>query len=782
MQQNVKLKNWFNTKMIPAVTKLGSQRHLASLRDAFGTLIPLTIAGSLGLIMSGIVFGGGGSGYVSLLGLICKMAHPEMEWSEISNYFWQDNGFNKAMLIGSSIFSQLNTITIGMTSLWFAFTFGYFLGISRNFKNPVIAGFASLIGFLATTMGQVSFFQGAEGLISALIFGIISTELFMYLCNVRALYIKMPDGVPPSVSKSFAVFLPFMITVGLIALSNIVFVAPAIFGANLAVTKSMFTNLSTTTLADFIQKYSVDGSVQEALNKIFTENNSADLISQLQAIFTNNVGNSEGFMKELEAFYNGLNQIDKSTVSTMIAVLNGVGSSTINNLYGAAELQFIDSNGVQVLMSKYIGISISGASFGWSAAIYQFFVSGLLIFATGNGGLALALAYAFFISFLWFFGVHGSNIVNGAFSPIWSMIGTINLTLITALGYSTAVATGEMGVFSGQFFDTFMNLGGSGATISLVFATLIFSRKQELKKIATYAAPSGIFQINEPVLFGFPIVLNPFYVIPFVLNPMLNVIIGWIFSPDVLNVYGYAQVSVPWTTPYFIAAVIVYMSPKALIPVLFVTATSFLIYVPFVLLDNMMYFKKLKNTNIEEYNKEMKFYNDPQYKFEVKTDNKYENMVNKSEVVVNNAYSQVRFWETKMTNKDKFELRKERLLKAGTLKQEFYLMKANEFKNIRIMTEEVYNEKWEAKKVINYLKLELNEKSKLLDNKEAKTKLKEEYAIKISVLKDKEKINKEQMNSKIAKGKEKIKLAKVKSKEKIKLEKSILETKLKELK
>ncbi|AHI52582.1 PTS sugar transporter subunit IIC [Spiroplasma culicicola] len=704
-----KVKRWFSTKFVPAITKLGSQRHLASLRDAFGTLIPLTIAGSLGLIMNGIVFGGAGSGYVSLLGLIVKMVHPDMAWEEISAYLWEDNGFNKAMLVGTNLFAQLNTITIGMTSLWFAFTFGYFLSLTRNCKNPVIAGFASLIGFLATTMGNIGFFQGAEGLISALIFGIISTEMFLWLSNVRALYIKLPDGVPPSVSKSFAVFLPFMITVGTIALSNIVFVLPNVLGADLAVTKSAFTSFSGSE-TDWQIYFSQN--VIERLGPIYGVDN--ELVLQLQDIWSGD-GSAESKLNAIKTLYENSSTEDQGIIGAMISLMNGtisdkgewafaVDKATINNLYGDASLQFIDANGTLVLLSKYIQTSISGAAFGWSAAIYQFFVSSLLVFATGSGGLGLALAYAFFISFLWFFGVHGSNVVNGAFSPIWSMIGTINLTLITSLGYQAAAASGEMGVFSGQFFDTFMNLGGSGATLSLIIGTFVFSKRQDMRKIATYAAPSGIFQINEPVLFGYPIVLNAVYATPFILAPMVNVFVGWLFSPDVMNIVGYAQIGVPWTTPYLLASVIVYLSPKALIPALLVTGVSFAIYMPFIWLDNMSYFRKLKANFPEQYALEMKYYSDPRFKFQTITGNKHERLVDKAEVIINNAHSQNRFWEQKMTDKAKLEARKAKNVALAEIRNEYAVLEADLFKEIRVETEKVYDRKWDYVNSITAIK------------------------------------------------------------------------------
>jgi PTS system cellobiose-specific IIC component len=126
--------------------------------------------------------------------------------------------------------------------------------------------------------------------------------------------------------------------------------------------------------------------------------------------------------------------------------------------------------------------------------------------------------------------------MGGIFEPIWTMIVVLNSTLVTSMGsYDAAVATGSMGVFGKPFFDSFMYVGGSGATLGLLIATFIFSKRRDLKEIAKYATPPGIFQINEPTIFGYPIILNPVYFAPFILAPIANLMTAYIFSPAVLN-------------------------------------------------------------------------------------------------------------------------------------------------------------------------------------------------------------------------------------------------------
>jgi PTS system cellobiose-specific IIC component len=125
-----------------------------------------------------------------------------------------------------------------------------------------------------------------------------------------------------------------------------------------------------------------------------------------------------------------------------------------------------------------------------------------------------------------------------------------------------------MGVFAKPFIDSFMYIGGSGATLGLIVSTFALSKRRELKEIAKYATPAGVFQINEPVIFGYPIVLNPFYVVPFVLAPVTNVIIGWIFSQDCLGFVNYVYIATPWTTPWLLGSVLSTLDPRALVPAL----------------------------------------------------------------------------------------------------------------------------------------------------------------------------------------------------------------------
>jgi PTS system cellobiose-specific IIC component len=141
---------------------------------------------------------------------------------------------------------MMNTVTLGMLSIYFAFLFGYFISVNKGFNNPVLAGMVSLAAFVLASMGNVAYFGDAKGLITAIIFGIVATEFFCWLSKIRALNIHLPSGVPPAVSKSFQVFLPALFTLGAVAILNIAVLAPALIDPNIGFTVEASNSVSVT--------------------------------------------------------------------------------------------------------------------------------------------------------------------------------------------------------------------------------------------------------------------------------------------------------------------------------------------------------------------------------------------------------------------------------------------------------------------------------------------------------------------------------------------------------
>ncbi|WP_051418397.1 PTS sugar transporter subunit IIC [Mesoplasma seiffertii] len=687
-----KVNEWFKESLIPSIGKMGNQRHLGAIRDSFGTMIPLIIAGSIGVLVNAIIFGGAGSGYVSVLGLIAKAVNPDMSWESIgSNLIGNlETGWGQTSRIMGFAFGSISTVTVGMMSIWFSFLFGYYIAVSRGFSNPIIAGMVSTASFILAGMGEITFFMDAKGLITAIIFGLISTELFIKLSSVRALNIKLPDGVPPAVGKSFAVFLPVVITFAVIAGINIIVFAPAIVLKDLYVQTGKFQTITGDDVNKLLE------AIRNANIAIPEFEKYADLLAKLQA--------SAIDANSFKAFIEGLNGTDKSVVASFIAIVNG--STSLGNAAGnivqiasSSNIKLTLVNDQLIVSLSWQAIQLTYQQFGMGAAIYQFITSWFITFATGDGALGLAIVFVLFVGIFWFFGIHGSNLMAGIFEPIFWMVLGINSAIVAQAGsYEIAAATGSMGVFTKPFFDAYMYVGGSGATLGLLTMTLAFSKRQELKEVAKYATPAGVFQINEPAIFGYPIILNPVYAIPFIFAPIANLMVGWIFSPAVLGFVNYSTVAAPWTAPWFVTAVITSLDIRALIPAIIVFGLDMLIYLPFVLLDNKLYFKKLKLNNPDQYDVEMKYFNDPEYRFNYDTNRKVEGLKNKGELAIADAMEINAFWKKRMTDAEKLEMRKQESMNKALEKQKIYNEKAQALEKKRALKAQMLKPKWDEHK------------------------------------------------------------------------------------
>lgn len=145
---------------------------------------------------------------------------------------------------------------------------------------------------------------------------------------------------------------------------------------------------------------------------------------------------------------------------------------------------------------------------------------------------------------LWFAGIHGANIVVGILSPIF---------LANIGANAAAFAAGEPlpNLFTQAFWDFYIFIGGAGATLALVILMSI-SRSIHLKSVGRMSFLPGVFQINEPVMFGAPVVLNPILFVPFVLAPVVNACIAY-FAVST-GFVAKASAVTPWTTPALIGA------------------------------------------------------------------------------------------------------------------------------------------------------------------------------------------------------------------------------------
>lgn len=445
-------------KFMAFANKIASQRHLVAVRDAFIAMMPITMAGSIAV----------------LLNVLLRDTPTSFGWT----------GFVEAMQPVININGYVYFGTIAAMALFFAFSLGYHVALGYG-VNPLPAGLVSFASFVATIpqtfkittaltgadnsvlnalkeagleviqgndgasivtseWGALAVkYIGATGLFSALIIGMISSLIYCKLIN-KQIIIKLPDTVPPAVNKAFAGIIP------------------------------------------------------------------------------------------------------------------GVAAIYVSSILGYATVA-LTGQALNDLISEYIQLPLLGLS----------------------QGLGSVILLAFLVQLFWFFGLHGHNVL----APIMDGIYGIALNENTAAYEATKNVAELPWTWTRGSFDAYAQMGGSGITIALIIAIFLFSKREEHKTIAKLATPMGIFNINEPVIFGMPIVLNPMFVIPWLIVPPIAVTIAYLATSAGLIPPVYA--AVPWITPPGLYAFLATGGNfMAALVALFNVFVSFLIWTPFVIAAN----------------------------------------------------------------------------------------------------------------------------------------------------------------------------------------------------
>jgi PTS system cellobiose-specific IIC component len=193
-----------------------------------------------------------------------------------------------------------------------------------------------------------------------------------------------------------------------------------------------------------------------------------------------------------------------------------------------------------------------------------------LVFALNT--LPGILVYAFLVTLLWSVGINGDNAMDALVAAVFLQYLTENVTAMTQgapLPYVTAYG----------FFTVFVNVGGTGATIALALI-MMNSKEPGFRKVSRVSLPTQVFQINEPIFFGFPIVLNPVFMIPYILNALILTASTYLLMQ--WEVIAKPFVNVPWTTPPIIGHYLVTGGDwKAAVWGAISIAIAMLVYFPF---------------------------------------------------------------------------------------------------------------------------------------------------------------------------------------------------------
>lgn len=215
---------------------------------------------------------------------------------------------------------------------------------------------------------------------------------------------------------------------------------------------------------------------------------------------------------------------------------------------------------------------------GFELTSYQTFVDFINtilqkpLLALGNT-LPAQMLSEFLISTFWFLGLHGDSIVSSIMGPVWQALSAENLEA-TQSGFAAT------NIINQQFRDVFLISGGTGFTISLIIAIFVGAKSKTLRSIAKIASPAALFNINEPIIFGLPIVLNPIMAIPFILAPLALCVITYAATAAGL-VPVTNGVAIPWTTPIFLSGLLT-CGIRGVILQAVNLVVAFIIYMPFI--------------------------------------------------------------------------------------------------------------------------------------------------------------------------------------------------------
>lgn len=414
---------WLEKHFLPVAAKIGAEKHLVAIRDAFISIMPITMAGAV----------------ATLLNVFFRDLPTQFGWT----------GFVDTMSPIIGINSNVWWGTLAILSLVFVFSLGYNLSKAYD-VSPLPGGliaFAALITQMPQTTADGSMwgyinwsYTQASGLFTALFIGFIATFIYIKLVKSKVT-IKLPDSVPPAVSRAFTAIIP-----GLIAIY---------------------------------------------------------------------------------------------VIGTLAYVVNVFTGMPINDV-----------------ISKYVQMPFLGLS----------------------QGLISVVITVFAVQLLWMFGLHGSNVL----APV---LDGIYLTALNENNVAFMQGAELPYMWTRGSFDAFVWLGGAGCSLALIIAILIFSKKEESRTVAKLSAPMGVFNINEPVTFGLPVVLNPIYFIPSIGIPIVLTIIAYVCTS--IGLIPPTFVAVPWIMPpviyaFFATGGSLMAALVALVNLIIAVA----LYAPFVLLAN----------------------------------------------------------------------------------------------------------------------------------------------------------------------------------------------------
>lgn len=522
---------------------IGNQRHFSAIRDSFATFMPLLIVGSFAILVNSV--------FLLDSSLLADLVGVTPGGSDALSKGWANMSFYI-----SPIFDGIVGATMNFFAVYLAFLFGYFL--TKSYEGEALfGGLLSMSAFLVLQPISADAglkYLGSNGILLAMFAGLSSPTLYNKLTKSGKLAISMPEGVPPAVARSFNALIPLSIVLIIYGLIQ------PIWGA--------------------ISYSSGIGSMEEILN-LYEVSVTFD--------YVDSAGNIVSGFSEIIKAYSGseifgvIQAGGTPTNEQLISSLNEMGYNDVTNIIITQTSTLLEEKNIVINPEKYYVFN----------AVNTFL---FLPLSNATDSATMVFVVLMMISLFWFFGVHGPNVMSPFVNTFWTTATIANVNLVSDLGFDAALESGQLAIWTETTMNSFAFIGGVGATLALILGVMIFSKVQSTKQIAKIATPTGIFQINEPVIFGFPILLNFRWFIPYVFTtPIIGLIIYYATAGGLLNP---VTVLIPWTTPIFLSGFLATLDWRSFIWTFLVFSFAFLSYLPFVIIDTKTQLKVVEKEQL----------------------------------------------------------------------------------------------------------------------------------------------------------------------------------------
>ncbi len=257
----------------------------------------------------------------------------------------------------------------------------------------------------------------------------------------------------------------------------------------------------------------------------------------------------------------------------------------------ASFTSLVPAGAIIALAEVVHGITTIGFNTTFIELVYKWIQTPLQHVTDGPVGV---FVIAFMPVFIWWFGVHGATIIGGIMGPLLQANSADNAALYKAGHLS--LSNGAH-IVTQSFMDQYLTVTGSGLTIGLVIFLLVSAKSVQGKTLGRMEIGPAVFNINEPILFGLPIVLNPILAIPFILAPLISGILTYlVIYLGIIPPFNGAYV--PWTTPAVLSGYLVGGWQGMVWQVIILALTS-LLYWPFAKAYDNILLKEEAETEAE---------------------------------------------------------------------------------------------------------------------------------------------------------------------------------------